>query len=321
MKSYNTHEIKFKTETEYDVLKEFPSNLEFNLPSWQTESKESTDIVIFINGFLEGTEKETEKRKKRIAFYDRFAQDLLSKKVFKDGKLKTDGIASVLLPLPFHFDRCNDFNSSENAAPVERLLEHGSYLYLGGFTQVVNDMNVLLEMITNQPNLFGLNKNKKANIHIVGYSLGGVAAIGSCLRLGKKYNIKSLSVLLSSWNLSQIDPNSIEQSFKQEHDFGSNEWNKMLEELKEITTDEIWDALIWGEGELPVLDGVVENVLFIHGLQDHIFKKEISQDLSSKILKSMNNEKYTFILMPSDHTARRVMPLITGYVNSFIARR
>ena len=53
------------------------------------------------------------------------------------------------MPLPFHFSRGEDFSSR---APIERLLEHGSYLYYGGFDQIIRDVNDLISRIKNEPN-------------------------------------------------------------------------------------------------------------------------------------------------------------------------
>ena len=121
--------------------------------------------------------------------------------------LKEKNINSVLLPLPFHFDRSRDFAGENQFAPIVRLKESGSYLYHGGFTQVKNDVNKLIKDIEINPNRFGLTTSEKIKFHLLGYSLGGVAATGSAVLSEIKF--ESLTVLLSAWNLSEINPDAI----------------------------------------------------------------------------------------------------------------
>ena len=152
------------------------------------------------------------------------------------------------MPIAFHFDRCLHFVDVNLYAPIERLKESGTYLYHGGYTQVVADVIKLVKLIEKYPTKFGLI-GADFKIHLLGYSLGGVAAIGAASELGIKFD--SLSILFSTWNIFEINPQSIEDMFGRSFNFGSNEWKKTIKELKKnkLVCSNILKELIWGEGE------------------------------------------------------------------------
>jgi alpha-beta hydrolase superfamily lysophospholipase len=74
--------------------------------------------------------------------------------------------------------------------------KNGAYLYYGGYDQVKDDIEQLVGDIRLDPDKYDLKADPK--VHLVGYSLGGAAALGAAAGLGQK--IDSLSVLFSSWN-------------------------------------------------------------------------------------------------------------------------
>ena len=69
--------------------------------------------------------------------------------------------------------------------------------------------------------------------------MGRVAAIVAASELGNKFD--SLSILFSTWNIFEINPQSIEDMFGRSFNFGSNEWKKTIKELKKLN----WYALIY----------------------------------------------------------------------------
>ena len=209
------------------------------------------------------------------------------------------------MPIPFHFDRCLHFVDVNLYAPIERLKESGTYLYHGGYTQVVADVIKLVKLIEKYPTKFGLI-GADFKIHLLGYSLGGVAAIGAASELENKFD--SLSILFSTWNIFEINPQSIEDMFGRSFNFGSNEWKKTIKELKKnkLVCSNILKELIWGEGESIEFKNCAKRVLFIHGIKDEIFTREIT-DQRNEALISLQD--CTFINLPSSHIARLIRRL------------
>jgi hypothetical protein len=310
---YESFNVDFTSTLEFDVLKGFPANENFKLNCWRAKDpvRPSRDIAIMINGFLDGVHHDPRVRKvKFLTRYELIAQ-----------RLAKQNISSVLMPMPFHFDRCADISVDGRFAPIERLKENGSFLYFGGYTQVINDVDRLIQMIKEEPSKFGL-PDDDPNIHLIGYSLGGVAATGCTLELKHKYKFRSLTVYLSAMNISMIDPDSIERVFNEEFEFGfgRTEWENMLAELKRYDTNEVFEHLVWGKGEKPDLESSVERILFIHGLRDIIFDSNFSNSLTSELIGDHGYKNATYILMPTDHTASSTMKTISSYISSFISQ-
>ncbi|MFO0414397.1 MAG: hypothetical protein ACK50E_02000, partial [Bacteroidota bacterium] len=220
--------IEFESNTEYAFLRDaFSKNSNFKLPIWKSnDNNKAREILIMINGFLEGVDGDQKHREKLINIrYGAIANKLLEKK-----------ISSVLLPLPFHFNRSFDVIQEGEFAPLSRLTESGTYLYYGGFTQIVSDVQKLMQDIENNRSKFGLLEDTTdIKFHLLGYSIGGVAAIGAALNIKAEQTpkLESLSVLLSAWNLAEIQPNAIENAFGRKFGFSSDMWNNMLHELEE----------------------------------------------------------------------------------------
>ena len=51
-------------------------------------------------------------------------------------------------------------------------------------------------------------------------------------------------------------------AIENDFNFGKDEWLNMLNELRKCDTDDIFNYLIWGEGEKPNLEERVDRILF-----------------------------------------------------------
>lgn len=301
----------FESDIEFEILEKFPANKRFNINFWKNENSLSKDLVIMINGFLDGVDPDPRRRKLFLKRYSDIAEKLISQNV-----------NCALLPMPFHFERCEDLSADGSFAPIERLKENGTFLYYGGYTQVISDLEKLIGKIQKEPNKYGL-KDDKFNIHLIGYSLGGVAAAGAVHELKEKIKFKSLTIYLSALNISNINPEAIENTFngKIKYGFGKKEWNKMLKQLKSITSNDIFNYLIWGTGDDPRTDEKVERILFIHGKNDVIFDKKFSTDLSKKLIGKSSYQNATYLFLPTDHAAMKNTATIGGYITNFIIQK
>ena len=108
--------IEFESDVEYFVLQNrFLNNKHFSLPIWRKTNEECDEILIMINGFLEGVESDARKRDRHLEKYDIIAKRILKEK----------NINSILLPLPFHFDRSRDIAGviSINSVDISRFLD------------------------------------------------------------------------------------------------------------------------------------------------------------------------------------------------------
>jgi hypothetical protein len=303
--------ISFESHVEnYFPQNQFTNNSIFKLPIWKANQRKScNEVLIMINGFLEGVEIDQNKLDRHLERYEAIAKKILKEK----------NITSVMLPLPFHFNRSRDIKGDNQFAPISRLTKSGTYLYYGGFTQVVSDVKKLINDIENNPLKFGLTVTDNIKFHLLGYSLGGVAAIGSALHLERK--LDSLTILLSAWNLSEINPEAINKAFGKKFGLTTELGTRMIEELKEIKekTDPVFKKLIWNEGEPIAFNKCAERVFFLNGFKDDIFTNSHTEESRKQVLEVM--EKCTFINIPSDHHAFRSREAIAGYVSTFICNR
>lgn len=304
----NSYELEtFQSDIKYPQLARFPRNKEFSIPVWKPNKDQNCqEIVIMLNGFMEGVTHDPRRREMFLMRYRLIAENL-----------NESNIAAVLMPLPFHFMRSDDFDGN---APVKRLAEHGSYLYHGGYDQIIADVKKLTSEIKESPSKFGLNvPGESVKIHLLGYSLGGVAAMGATLEMND-VKFESLTVLLSSWNISEIDPQAIEQLFRNDFDFGESEWSRMLEELKASSIDDhIFNQLIWGEEEIPLpKPEKVKRILFIHGIRDEVFSRNMTASRTNSIIERNDQTHCSFILLPDSHSGLRSRKHIAGYVSNFI---
>ena len=312
--------IKFESNLKYDfLLKQFPSNRVFDIPCWQNSDKKSNEIVIMINGFLEGvlrnpegSEINTQQQIDRHLFRYKFiAKELLKK-----------NIASVLMPLPFHFNRGKDFSDK---APVRRLKEDGSNLYYGGFDQIIQDVDDLILKIKKSPTEFGLNNDvENLKFHILGYSIGGVSAMGCVLKT--KHKFESMNILLSSWNLNAISSDAINELFEPTFQLGKNEWKKMKSDLDNANIEDPEFNFLWkGEEtkEYPLrnkLEGRVKKILFVNGNQDSLFTQEMATQ-RAKYLTEKEFDNVTFLFVHSDHIAikdKQALTMIPKFIATFV---
>jgi hypothetical protein len=251
--------FKLRTETQFKELLQFPNNQEFNCYLWDEISVEAAkEVVIMFNGFLEGVASSPEERDRLLFRYKLIAKEL-----------NRNNIVAILLPLPFHFDRSIGVASGDDSAPIQRLQGHGSFLYYGGFTQVVSDIESLYTKLKGAPSEFGLRDDFR--ISILGYSIGGVSAISAANHLKSKIKVEisSLILMLSAWKIQDIDPTAIAGFFNSEPNFNEDTWTRMLEELNILENDNNVDSLfkhlIWGTGQEIDFENLAKKVLFVDG--------------------------------------------------------
>ena len=321
--------IEFEFETKYEVLRNFPGNLLANLKLWLPEGdKPVTEIVIMINGFLDGAmEEKVNNRLLNQTYYYKFIAEELNKQ----------NIAAILLPLPFHFDRGADFSNQgeRKFAPLERLKKNGAFLYYGGYDQTKSDIHKLIKAIHNDKEKFGLG-DSEIKIHLLGYSLGGAAAMGAAAELQEK--VSSLSVLFSNWKIASLDPNILGNTFKP-FKFSAEDWSRVLSELERVrgSCDPVFQSIMWGDNNLsPWFSSCPQRILFIQGLQDETFP--VGMALKNNLefytyIKKLNDESASnqsgskkecaFIFPSLSHLHTNLSPSskkqIAGYIASFVA--
>lgn len=316
-------EIDFNFESKYEVINQFPKNLNTKLYLWSPQDNQSAnDIVIMVNGFLDGTLGERGNRRAWEKYFYKFIGEELSRQ----------NIASILLPLPFHFGRGDDINdfSERRFAPLERLKENGAYLYYGGYDQAKEDIKKLITEIKNNRSKFGLT-NSDIKIHLLGYSLGGAAVMGAASEL--KDMVSSLTVLFSSWKIADLDPNSLGNSFRI-FGFNSEDWKTAINQLEKNkeSYDPVFRSIMWGDNSLtPWFADSPSRILFIQALQDETFPVEMVyknnlqfynyiEKLKSEI--QINKEcAFIFSSMTHLHTniSESAKRQIAGYIRSFVA--
>ena len=149
--------LEFESTSEYEILNtNFSNNGLFKIPVWKPdETKPCNQVLIMINGFLEGVEMEERRRNRHIEKYNEIAKKIRKEK----------NTASVLLPRPLHLDRSIGTTEENNFAPINRLTENGTYLYFGGYTQIIKDVKNLISEIENKPEKYGLQQNKEIKYH------------------------------------------------------------------------------------------------------------------------------------------------------------
>lgn len=299
--------FKLKTKIHFKELLEFNNNSEFNCYLWDDIREDrAKEALIMFNGFLEGVSADSRRREQFLLRYKSIGEELNSK-----------GIIVILLPLPFHFDRCLGVTNNEIASPVARLSIHGSFLYYGGFTQVLSDIESLYRKIKSAPEDFRLSPDFSVNI--LGYSIGGISAItaSSYLTNVLKIKVNSLILMLSAWKVQDIDPNAIEGFFSAEPNLNAEAWRRMMRELEFIQTDPgvdpLFKNLIWGTGEEIDFQLIAKKVLFIEGQFDEIFTSEIISDRRQTIQRR-NSRNCTFISAPVNHLALRESRTLSKYV-------
>lgn len=309
--------VDFESTPVHKAPQDLKANWQFQLPLWRPAAGEPvTEIAILTHGFLEGVERGGHQRKQARRRYDLIAKELTER-----------GIAAVFLSLPFHFERGDDIAADGRFAPIERLRANGSYLYYGGYDQTVADIRKLVGEIRARPQTFGLDSLKK--IHLVGYSLGGAAALGASANLGDE--LASVTALFSTWGIATINPDVIEDVFGTKYGFGRVEWESAIAELAEHkeSFDKVFRDLVWGDSGGAWISSCPSRMLFIHGLSDNIFTADMTLTANLSVyenVKRMNRQlgmgssrEIVFIAPMTDHWHMRERKQVAGYVASFIA--
>lgn len=312
-------EVFFESSDRYKKM--YPEQRRFKLPRWPVElenGEKPAQIAILVNGFLEGAKAGEDEESLLFLRYKKIAE-----------ALNRENITAVFLPLPFHFDRRGEAAADGTCQAIVQLKRNGAYLYYGGYDQVKDDIEKLVRDIRREPGKYGLAEQPK--VHLVGYSLGGAAALGAAAGLGQE--IDSLSVLFSSWKLASIRPEAIDKAFRVKFKFGAQEWDDTLKALEKYRTtfDPVFQDLVWGGGESEWFKNGPKRMLFVHGLDDELFPKEVTTkgilELYEKCLQlddhARRERECVFISVGGlDHThirsvARRYP--VAEYVANFIA--
>lgn len=242
-----------------------------------------------------------------------------------------------MLPLPFHFDRGAGLNNHEEKkfAPLERLKISGSFLYKGGYDQTKSDIQKLINNVQDNKEKFGL-ANSEIKIHLMGYSLGGAAAMGAAAELQQK--VASLSVLFSNWKIAGLDPNALGKAFNW-FEFSADSWTKALRELEQVrgSCAPVFQSIMWGDNNLsPWFSKSPQRILFIQGLEDETFPVQMALNNNLEFyahIKKLNDEfasnqtgskkECVFIFPSLKHSHTDLSPSskkqIAGYVASFVA--
>jgi hypothetical protein len=127
-------------------------------------------------------------------------------------------------------------------------------------------------------------------------------------------------VLLSTWSLKSVKPKKLQEIFGNKFHFGQKEWKKIMSDLEELRSDEsideVFKFLIWSDGESIEFDKITPKVLFLHGLEDELFSRQLVKQNNDKILRKIKN--CTFISIPSKHVILKERELVAGLVSEFI---
>jgi predicted esterase len=299
-----SRDIQFESDlSKYPILDKFPSNKSFDLKLWGPNKNSDTrtaEITIIINGFMEGVSLNGSTPSRKL--YESIASEL-----------NKNNISAIHYPLPFHFERSKESN------PIDRLKLNGNFLYYGGFSLVIEDLEKLVQDIIDNHNKYGLNENPK--IHLLGYSLGGIAAVGVASELARRnsdFRFSSLSILLSALNLNNVNPDNISLAFR--NTITAEDWQRVMSDLERVKNDPsvspIFKYLIWEIGEPIQFSKLAEKVLLLHGHNDEIFSADDAGRLQRLVLDEMN--QCTFINVPSKHAVHFDREIIARYISNFI---
>lgn len=187
----------------------------FNIPD-EFKYAEKKHLIIFVNGF-------NEKNKQQLFYYSKEAslathlENLNSKLIagLQTGKIPLS-ISCGLLPVPFHHWRRPNPNAykfmRETSRPYvfdnELLInEQPLRLYLG-FRQMLYDLRKIVLSIKTleETSIFPSYFDKDVKIHLIGYSMGGLATLSYLLldRYLEEHHIDSCHLLLSGLGLKYI---------------------------------------------------------------------------------------------------------------------
>jgi pimeloyl-ACP methyl ester carboxylesterase len=289
----------------------------FPLRKWVPDNGRVSQVAILLHGFLEGIEPDEGRRNRWLSRYQSIAEELAAK-----------NIASVFLPMPLHFERgLIPRTNLDEPMVVTQLKTNGTFLYYGGYDQLIDDIWKLVDYIKANPTDFGVNRIPR--VHLIGYSLGGAAAMGAASK--HPDHIESLSVLCSTWGLSSVSDEAVGRAF-QGFGFGSSDWRRMLEELgsQRQNFDKAFRGLVWAEELTDFLASFPKRVLFVHGLLDHLFDPKMTHKASLDFWRifqensrsnSTANQECVFINFSSDHFYFGRRNLVADFVAAFVGTR
>ena len=316
----NKTNVRFTTRLLYPQAANNINELELRL--WTPDSgSQPHEIAIMVHGFLEGIENEPRSRERWLRRYEAIAEELAQR-----------NIASIFLPMPLHFERMVPAAEGTLATIVQRLKNNGTYLYYGGHDQFSTDIGLLIESILAEPTKYRLAPGN-TKIHLIGYSLGGAAAMAAATTNHGK--VDSLSVLYSTWGLANIPSEAIGAAFQDRYGFSAADWNATMAVLasRRESFDEAFQAVMWGEISPSWIGRFPKRVLFVHGLMDELFPPEMTlagslaffNQFSSMVqgLDAANREQFevAFINSYSDHffikRRKQVAAMIAGYIGVF----
>jgi hypothetical protein len=320
--------IKFSSSVN-NSLPGFNHNVNFPLRVWrQVGKKEARGVVIMISGFLEGLKRSADGIE-LPQHYSAIAE-----------ALRNQNYIVVLLPLPFHFERSLDFPMEGTLAPLLRLDNSrggsGSFVYFGGYTQIKEDIIQLCKLLEqkSKPGFDKLKISKNPEYHLLGYSLGGVMALGMLLEDNASVKFTSTSILLSNYNIAEISSNQIKNAPEfRGSGFNGEIWNRILDDLKNSRANlpSFFRFLIWGEDEKVFKERLVElsndkirrRLLFLNGMQDDLFDLKKVNTRNNNLFKIiLENERIksivTLIMTTSKHRIKQET-LIAKYISAFIS--
>ena len=138
------------------------------------KNRRTKHLIIMINGF-------DEKPAGQRLYYGRpnsLSQLLQHTETEKTRKADVTGrFASVLLPIPFHHWRRPTYRPYDLLDPAHMIEENKIRLYLG-FQQLMLDLNKLVnDVLQRRKRIYADHFDESLRIHLVGYSLGGLAAL------------------------------------------------------------------------------------------------------------------------------------------------
>lgn len=315
--SISMRKVPFRMDLIYPQAANNISDIELRL--WvPDQGPPPEEIAILVHGFLEGIENDPRRRERWLKRYEAIAEELAQR-----------NIASIFLPMPMHFERV--VPSGEGALPVivQRLRMGGTLLYYGGHDQFSKDIGLLIEAILAEPAMYGLAP-ARPKVHLVGYSLGGAAAMAAATANHGK--VDSLSVLYSTWGLANISAEAIGKAFERNYAFTAADWAATISQLtaSREAFDEAFRAVVWGEITPGWFRKFPRRVLFVHGLKDELFPPEMtiagSHDFFrrfSSMLEGLNasdREQYevAFINSYSDHLFIKRRKQVGAMVASFV---
>jgi len=179
-------------------------DLYFKIPNGYSKTSEQ-HLLIIINGFDEKPIMQSLYWSKQYSLKTNIST--IFDKVASDSN-KRCKLASVLLPIPFHHWRRPVKGDYQEWTSSTMILYDSIRLYLG-FNQLIYDIDELLNQFENPiHDRYDTYFSKNVKIHLLGYSLGGLAALSYFLRDSYKKDVNkvcSCHLLASGVDLRHIN--------------------------------------------------------------------------------------------------------------------